>query len=298
MLEFKRVCHEDIGVINGFFKKQDYKTCDFTLGGLFMWSDFFNYEYCVYENTLFIRGDDVTADRPLCYALPLGELSLHDALKVLKVDCREKGVPLVFNSVPETELQLFDCNCARCAEELPDWSDYIYDADALATLVGHKYNKKRNKVNFFRAAFPDYSTEVIGKDNLDEIIAFFENYVRTDDDTSDYAKNEDAQTMRVLKTYDDWGFDGLVLRVNGEIAAFTVGEIIGDVLYDHIEKADADKFPGAYQIINMLFADRVRSEFGVKFINREEDVGDEGLRQSKLSYHPVMVLKKYKVEFD
>ena len=110
------------------------------------------------------------------------------------------------------------------------------------------------------------------------------------------AIEESAQTLSVMDNMDAYGFEGAVLYDGrGRIVAFTMGEVIGDTLYTHIEKMDHG-VAGAGETVNKLFAEMMTGRHpSLRYINREEDAGDEGLRKAKLSYHPAIILKKYDV---
>jgi len=297
VLKFEPVTLNTLNIIYPFFKLQEFRTCDFTIGGLYMWIDYFNYEYCIYKNTLFIKGHQEDDLRKVAFAFPIGELPLMDALCLLKQYCSHENIKLTLSAVPEEGMMQIkelavDCNISK----LEDWSDYIYDSKSLATLVGHKYNKKRNRVNKFEKTYPGYSYEKITPDNIKEIRSFFTDYIKNNEKTNPMSQYENKMVLSILDNYFVFGFSGGVIRVNGEIIAFTVGEVIGDTLYVHIEKA-LYNYVGAYEIINMKFADDIlHDKENILFINREEDVGDPGLRKAKMAYHPVKLLDKYNIE--
>jgi hypothetical protein len=113
---------------------------------------------------------------------------------------------------------------------------------------------------------------------------------------NDVYNEEYLKTIEVLENYDVYRAIGGLLRVNGEVIAFSIGEILNRVLFVHIEKADIS-YRGAYQVINNEFAKHFCTD-DILFINREEDVGDEGLRTSKKSYHPRGLLNKYIVKIE
>lgn len=180
----------------------------------------------------------------------------------------------------------------------PTGADYLYRATDLATLVGHRFNKKRNRVNKFKSTYPDFQYEAITPQNLPELIAFFDRYMQEYHKDSELFAYEESMVARVLREYDRLPFEGGVLRVGGEIAAFSVGEVVGDTLVVHIEKARKEVV-GAYEAINLFYsAQMVEAHPEVQYINREDDAGDPGLREAKLSYNPETILKKYNIPLD
>lgn len=302
LIEFKPVTIDDLPAIRSILQscpvEETGRTCDFTVAGIYMWVDFFNYQYCIVDGTLFIKGvteDDVT--RP-AFSLPVGgKMSLHEAISLLEGYCTHHGMPLRFSAVPECRVPDMCRERDFVVEELVDWADYLYPAEQLATLSGKAMNKKRNHVNRFMAENPDYAFEPIQAGNLVEVEAFMAEYGRETGDGGETAAFERKQVADLLEHYDTYGFDGSLLRdEQGEIVAFTIGEILADTLYVHIEKMRHD-ITGAGETINKLFAEAMLQKYGISHINREEDVGDEGLRHAKLSYHPESLLKKYNLTY-
>jgi hypothetical protein len=171
-----------------------------------------------------------------------------------------------------------------------DFFDYFYPAAQFVSFAGNKLHGQRNHLNYFVKTY-DYSFEKLTPDNLPDVRQFFGSFMRSKD--SDLFFEERIRTSEVLNNHALYGMEGGVLRVNGAVAGFTMGEVYGDTLYIHIEKADT-QIRGAYQALVSNF---VRS-FGdrITYVNREEDVGDEGLRQSKLAYHPIELLEKAMVK--
>ncbi|MEZ3591545.1 MAG: phosphatidylglycerol lysyltransferase domain-containing protein [Muribaculaceae bacterium] len=272
------------------------RTCDFTVAGIYMWIDYFYYQYCIVDDTLFIKGvteNDVT--RP-AFSVPVGPIPIGEAMGLLSEYCREHNTPLRFSAVPESRLADFLHEGTFVVEELTDWADYLYPAAQLATLSGKAMNKKRNHVNRFVTDNPGYRFEPITAENVAEVERFMESCDETAD-AGEMAEFERSQVEDVIRRYGEYGFEGALLRDNsGEIVAFTVGEVIGDTLYVHIEKM-SHAVAGAGETVNKLFAAAMVDRYGVAHINREEDVGDEGLRKAKLSYHPERLLKKYNMHY-
>ena len=276
------------------------RTCDYTVGGIYMWVDYFNYRYCIVRDTLFIQGvseDDLSRT---AYSMPVGHMSLAESVELLKRHCRSVGERLRFSAVPGDKLRQFEA-IGRCdVVQLNDWSDYVYDAEALATQSGNQLKKKRNHFNRFMADNPGSELTPLTLDDVDDAKSLILTLAATDDEASPMASAERAQAVAVL---DNWSvyshvFEGGVLRdATGRMVAFAIGEIIGDTLFVHIEKID-HSVAGAGETVNKLFAARITAMYPeVRYINREEDVGDPGLRAAKLSYHPLMLLPKYNVSY-
>lgn len=296
MLEFQPVTIDSLKEIDTYFPCQSYRTCDFTEGGLFMWASYFNYEYAVYKETLFVKGFAEDDMQDVSFAVPIGKMTLPEAIALLKHYCDERNIPLILSAVPQqaaVELQeAFACEVT----ELRDWADYLYDAEALASLKGRKYNKKRNRVNKFKSTWPDFEYQPLTPANLPEVKDFFDCFERSIGKDSSLFDYEESMVNVVLDNYKSFNFEGGLLKAEGRTVAFSIGEIVNDTLFVHIEKAFRE-YDGGYEVINQLFADDITRRYPqVAFINREEDVGDEGLRQAKLSYNPVEILNKYNIK--
>ena len=295
-LQFRALTKADIPTILPYLEYAKARTCDFTIGGLLMWADYFSYSYAIYDDTLFIKGvteDDVT--RP-AFSLPMGKMPIRESIALLKDYCRENDyMPLVFSAVPERYVESMKLLGATEVTPLEDWGDYLYDAQALATLSGKKLSKKRNHVNRFMADNPGYTNEPLTPDRVDDVLAFYR-ASRLPQSKPALADIEREQVIDVLENLDRYPFMGAILSTPKDgIVAFTLGEVIGDTLYTHIEKMNHE-INGAGETINKLFAEYVTGHCPeVRYINREEDVGDPGLRYAKQSYHPAEILAKYNV---
>ena len=298
MLVFKPVTLDSIAEIREFLRLQPYRTCDFSIGGIYMWASYFKYEYAIFEDTLFMKGLSEADASELAFSLPLGALPIKESVEVLREYCRAINRELVLSAVPEDAMQELVTEYACRNYKLEDWTDYLYDGKLLATLPGTLYHKKRNHVSRFRREYPEAVYCRMDSSNLDQTLAFFERYRRQYDKLSPLYRNEMDMTEHVLKNFSLFHFLGAVLLVGDRVAGFTVGEVINDTLYVHIEKADKD-FEGVYEALNMKFAEDILATYPeVRYINREEDVGDEGLRKAKLSYHPISLLGKYNLIFN
>ena len=298
MLVFKPVTLDSIAEIREFLRLQPYRTCDFSIGGIYMWASYFKYEYAIFEDTLFMKGLSEADASELAFSLPLGALPIKESVEVLREYCRAINRELVLSAVPEDAMQELVTEYACRNYKLEDWTDYLYDGKLLATLPGTLYHKKRNHVSRFRREYPEAVYCRLDSSNLDQTLAFFERYRRQYDKLSPLYRNEMDMTEHVLKNFSLFHFLGAVLSVGDRVAGFTVGEVINDTLYVHIEKADKD-FEGVYEALNMKFAEDILATYPeVRYINREEDVGDEGLRKAKLSYHPISLLGKYNLIFN
>lgn len=177
--------------------------------------------------------------------------------------------------------------------------DYIYSTEALANLAGSKLSKKRNHINGFIKEYEDWSVEEINKSNILEIIDFakdwYDKKTGGDSEIGNESLNEEKNALLLLlPTFMNFEAEGIILRVNKKIVAFTIGQRISEKYYDVVfEKADNDVI-GAYNMINREFVRYLAKKYpGLDYINRENDLNLPGLRKAKHSYMPAFLLKKY-----
>ena len=174
-----------------------------------------------------------------------------------------------------------------------DWNDYVYDAEKMISLGGKHLAGQRNHINKFKTLYPDWHTEEIGEDNIPAARAFLDSYyvgLAAEGRTEAVFDAERRAANEVLAHWREYGQEGILLYAGNTVAAFTFGEVTAGMLDIHIEKADR-AFEGAYPMVFREFAARFAGR--VTTVNREEDCGEPGLRQSKLSYHPIRLAEKY-----
>lgn len=297
-LKFRPVTDADMSLINGMLQTAISRTCDYTAGGIFMWVDYFGYEYCVYRDTLFIKGRTENRRYETAFMLPVGSMPLDESVRLVLDYCRAKSLPPVFSAVPDDRLDALIDILGGCAdiEPLDDWADYLYDIHRLAGFSGKAMSKKRNHLNQFLHANPGCALSPLGCEDLPDTIMFFEANGIGDKADEALAHYEHRECRRVLDHYSLYPFEGALLRLtSGDIAAFAVGEVIADTLYVHIEKINRS-VSGAGAAIAGLFAEyMLKKHPGLRYCNREEDCGDPGLREAKMQYHPLTLLRKYNV---
>lgn len=287
MLSFKKIGFEDIPTLRAYFSSYPARQCDRAVGSTVMWREYFNNRYAIIDGTIILSAK---FKDEICFTYPIGR-NADKGLDAIEEYCKEKNIPMVLCSVNNKELSKLLERYPDCEYDADrDWFDYLYEKDAILNLVGRKYSTPRNHINKFKKLYAEWSFEPIGKENIPELIEFTRNFTfHAEKDES--AMQELEMCVEVLENYEVYGMPGGVLRVDGKVIAYSVGEIIGDTLFSHIEKADIS-FHGAYQMLTNQFLRMYASGDEIKFVNREEDCGDEGLRKSKLSYHPVELFEK------
>ena len=297
-LHFLPVTQEAMDGIMPFFEKENGRTTDFSYGGLLMWVDYVKYECCIYRDTLFIKGLVEDNTSLPAFSLPIGALPFSEAVGLIAGYCRENGIEMVFSAIPEYAVEAFRLLNPKKISLLEYWGDYMYPIEALASLKGKKLGKKRNHINKFIAENPDAEVKALTSENASKAMRFMETY----DAEADGAPMEMIESCLTRKMINyvaqgDRHLEGIILESGGRTVGFSIGDIKGDTLYVHIEKATRNT-NGSYEAVNKAFASRMLELHPeLVYVNREDDGGDEGLRQAKRSYHPIEVLKKYNIVF-
>jgi hypothetical protein len=257
---------------------------------MYMWRDFYNTGYTIYDDMILYK---VKFLNRTSFTFPVGGGSLTKAIDALKEYCQSNEIPLWFCTVPEEAVPILVNQYHGNLPGMPsrDWADYLYQASDLAEMAGRKFSGQRNHINKFKKLYPDYKYHRINEENLPRVIDFLTDYEKNHAKEASLAQEELKRTLELMPHLMKFNLPGGFIEVDGVIAAMSVGEIIKDTMYCHIEKANRD-FQGSYQMIVKEFSSDMM-QYGISYINREEDVGDEGLRTSKLSYHPTQLLNKY-----
>ena len=292
MLEFKKLGFEDFENVRAYFDALRQHSCDFTVGITFMWRGFYDMQIAYYGKDIVFKLTDDDCGPAF---LPPAKECFDEICREIEEYCRSEKIKMQFYSVAEDMLEDFRRlypGCNYYAEE--PWADYIYEADKILKLEGKKYATQRNHINKFHRLYDDFTFGEITPADVDECIDLLENRMAEKEDILASAEKETVKD--VLQNLDKYKMLTGVLRVNGEVAGFSCAEKIGDTLTVHIEKADI-RFDGAYPMLTHLFLEKY-VDSDIRFVNREDDSGDEGLRRSKLSYHPCELLDKFFVEIE
>ncbi len=299
MLHFAPITTDCIDQLTAFTQKGYTDSCDYTPGNLVMWARFMHYQYAIEENTLFIKCLSQTDIKSDAFLMPIGEMPIAKAIDKIQEYCNEHSQALRFTAVPEPFVPLLSQELpTHHATMLDGWSDYIYDAQSLATLRGKALNKKRNRYNKFIAENPNYEYRRCSIADIPEVAKFL---VADRDCQHNREDNmrcyEQWQCIATVKNLSKYYQPAGILRTGNEIVAFTLGEIFGCTLYIHIEKAKRET-AGAAEAINNMFINDILSEYPqVEEVNREEDLGDPGLRQAKKAYNPTRMLHRYEFTY-
>ena len=237
-------------------------------------------------------------DRKAVYPFPVGQGDVQPVLEAIIQDARTRGIPCCITGLNEENIAVlekyypgaFKVHCDR------DGFDYVYQIDDLAELKGRKYQKKRNHLHRFRSQHPAWRVEPLTAENLPAVQQMAQQWYEArqlHDPQGDYELEKTA-LCRLFAHFQTLQPEGLVLLDGNEVLAFTVGSFLAEDTIDvHFEKAKED-VDGAYTAINQAFAQYLREKYPqLRYLDREDDMGLEGLRKAKLSYYPDHMIEKY-----
>ncbi len=288
MLDFKEVGLGDKEIIDCYLKEDFFQISDISFANLYIWRWARKIAYTIIEECLIIQTT-YENQKPF-YFFPIGRGDKKRAIEIL---LQSQEAPLEFHSLQKQSvafLQKYFDGMFDFSLNL-DRSDYVYDVQELIALSGRKYHKKKNHLNKFLQTYPHFVFEHIDKTNKDEILYVWKQWFEAQNNPSQGLIDENKGIVDVLQNWEALGLMGGLVRVDQKIIAFSFGEIINEeMVVMHIEKADSH-FAGAYQIINQQMLQHIF--FHMKYVNREEDLGIEGLRKAKMSYNPVFLVEKY-----
>ena len=289
-IQFKKIELEDRELLHSYFTQYPSRSCEKTFANAYLWARFYGVTYAIIEDTLVFRSDV----GELSFSYPIGKTdNVKSVIEILKSYARNQGHGLKLYHVTEVQFMQLENWYPGEYEFIydRDIADYVYESEKLATLSGKKLHAKRNHINKFKATHENWSYETMTDDNLEECFQMALAWCTANGCREDEEKNaEMCVTLNSLRLFNELELIGGILRIDGEVAAFTIGEpICDDTFVVHIEKAFAE-IQGAYAMINQQFIEHECVQY--KYINREEDTGSEGLRKAKLSYRPAFLVEK------
>jgi len=290
MEQFRKITIEDADVLAKHLNFRKHRACDYSVGNLILWSGVYNTHMAVSNDMLFIK---YVNEGDVFFAFPMGSTDLKQAFEWLFAYCEEQRIEFKMNIIEPSMYEEIEKIFPGEFEisYLRDEADYIYNVEDLKNLAGKKYHGKKNHVNKFKKTHTDWSYEEITDDNTIECIEMVKDWCVKNGCCEDAQKaDEICVLINGLRNRKTLNMIGGIIRVGGKIAALTIGEKSGDDMFIvHFEKAFTD-IDGAYQMINQQFIINELTDY--TYINREEDMGIDGLRKAKESYYPAFMAEK------
>ncbi|RRD93111.1 DUF2156 domain-containing protein [Bacteroides heparinolyticus] len=292
MISFKDIELSDRELITRYTQNSPRRNCDLSFSNLCSWRFLYNTQFAILDGYLLLK---FWAEEELVYMMPIGNGDLKKVLEALIEDAHQEGKPFCLLGICSgmcSELETFMPGKFQFTADR-DYADYLYLRTDLATLSGKKLQAKRNHVNKFKRTY-NYEYTPITPDRIQECLELEAIWCKANNcDQYEGTGNERRALVYALRHFDELGLMGGILHVDGKIVAFIFGMPINqDTFGVHVEKADTS-IDGAYAMINHEFAKHIPEQY--IYINREEDLGIEGLRKAKLSYQPAIILDKYMV---
>ena len=290
-MDYKKLDITTIPEVRPFLRYSGANTCDYTVGGIYMWRNFFDMQYAIEAGAYYSRLYDSCGNE--YYNLPLSE-NIEGSLIYLVQQLRKNKESIRFCTIPERFVPLFEKNFAiQTIQAQPEYFDYLYATEDLVLLSGKKYRSQRNLISQFERTAGSWSFKEIRGEDIPAIRRFFlETCMAKQDDP--IAGEEHQMVLEVLDHFESYGMIGGYLSVDDTIVGFSLGELLQDTFFVHIEKANRS-VKGAYQMLAQQMAIHF-AKGKASFINREEDMGDPGLKKAKEAYHPIEILRKYTIE--
>lgn len=291
MLDFQpiEVKHKDL--IQSFFDKNTFRGCDFSFSNIFCWRHHYKTTFAIESDALYFRFH-IKGEEP-CYLFPLGEKDIKETIGTILADARERESRFQLHAVtPEMYDALQEVFPERFLyQKNRDWYEYIYSSQDLIQLSGKRFQTKRNHINKFKRMY-QWEYLPITREIIPDCLELYKRWCKENGGCEEEKSlvEERISTMNAFEHYEQLGLVGGALKINGELLAYSYGQpISSDTFGVHAEKC-LYEIDGGFSMINQQFAEHNCS--GYSYINREEDLGYESLRQSKLSYHPAFLLEK------
>ncbi len=284
MLTFETITPQNVKELQPYYEHCNYRLCEYSVGVKVMWRRYLRPEYTITAGCLVVRSR-THGNWAFDYPVPGPEGDVDEALHQIEMWCTHNGCRLILTPVPEmTAEQLVRRYPQICMRNDRAWKDYLYHREDLANFAGRRYSGQRNHINKFRKNYPDarYVALTAADDNL--IQDFWRRYSEEfKKDDNENARQELSYAQELFGMLDTGWFRAGGLLVDGHLVALCLGELCGETMSVHIEKA-LYSHAGAYPAMVQAFAQHCGEE--VRWMNREDDARDKGLRTSKLQYLP------------
>ncbi|RDY29683.1 DUF2156 domain-containing protein [Romboutsia weinsteinii] len=296
---FKNIDENSKKELDPYFNLVNYEACEYCFSTLYMWQHAYKTGYYIGDDFAVLVGE---YEGDSFSILPLAtEENLPKVIDFVLDYFGKENKKIYFRGVTKEVVEFLQENYPGkfSYTEERDLFDYVYDAESLRTLAGRKNQKKRNHVNYFLKEYDGrYEYKLLSKDAFEDCLELINTWTSNKEENDDFDEGMDDELLGIKKVFKNYDImkDKIKIAgiyIDGKLEAFTIGELLNDnMAVVHIEKANPN-IRGLYPFINQQF---ITNEFkDVEFVNREEDLGIEGLRKAKLSYHPVRFVEKYTV---
>lgn len=297
-LEFKKIEVDSIQEMLPYYAMRHNMTCDSVFLESYVWKDYYNVRYAIWENKALLW---LMENEGRCFsAMPLcREEDLPGAFAAIEQYFNEElGYPLVINLADEYAVKYLNLPEDKyLVEEQVDSRDYLYNGDSMRSLAGKKLHKKKNRVNAFKREYEGrYEYRRLCCSDSHDVWVFLDRWrQQKGEEVEEHLDYEVKGIHDILKNCSEFSIHMGGVYIDGQMEAFTIGSYnpVENMAVIHIEKANPE-INGLYQFINQQF---LLEEFPeAAWVNREDDMGLEGLRKAKMTYYPADYARKYLVE--
>lgn len=290
MIEFHKLDPANKAAYDKFLLNCGQRGCEYNFANLYLWGR---------QKAAFLQDSLVffsQFNQKSVYLYPLCHGDLKQVIDAIIHDAQVRGIPCRITSLTHADCDTLEAlypDQFRFHHDRNSF-DYIYNIEDLATLKGKKFQKKRNHLNKFKQLHPDYRVEPITEENIslveDLLNRWYKNRLDTDPSADFYM--EQVAIYKSLRHLEELGMEGLVLMDGQACLAMTLGSPLADNTFDvQFEKAIDET---AYVAMCSSFAAHLMEKYpDLRYLNREDDLGIEGLRKSKLAYNPVTMIEKH-----
>ena len=263
---------------------------EYNFTNLFIWRHLYGFRVCLVDGALYVKGTDRSGTEFSLIMAKDAETYIH-AVGYLADAYKKEGKKLSLSRVEERYLELLkQAFPSMVYEDDRDNADYVYLASDLIGLRGRKYDGKRNHIKKFKEKYT-YEYADMSERLTDDCIWLAETWYHSKHDPS--LEADLLATREALTHFSQLGLKGSAILIDGAVRAFSITEPLNpDTAVIHIEKYDP-AYEGLPQVINQQLCEHICGVY--TYINREQDLGNEGLRRSKMSYNPAFILNKYRV---
>lgn len=296
MLSFQEITIEDKEMIDSYMLPFGEKSCQHSFQALYAMGKKYRTAVCCREDCLFVRQRAKDEGIYESCLMPMGGKDRGEALRILLEDVHSHKKKLKLQTITESAKEFLEARFPGifAIEEYRNYSEYVYTTERLRDLPGSDMNGLRQNYNRYCRRYGSKAIiETIEETMLAEVMDYQEKWLAKRREDLDYpvlaAENEAIR--RVCRHYGKLGFSGIAVRIDGEIRGYAMGCGISESTLDiFFEKGDRE----IRDIYRCLVTDMVRICGGrYDWVNREEDLGDAGMRRSKMSYRPNLLMKKY-----
>lgn len=299
MTEFKPIELGDKEIFNKFLDKYTFKTYEYAFSTLYLWREMCKTSLAVMNDALIIKKEEKNKGQYFMAPIKAEKHKLKGIVQeLMEYKKSSTNMPFLFRDIEEDFLSQLQGLFGDKVEYLEDTNDfdYIYSTAELIELSGKKFHGKKNHFNSFVKNY-DYEIKDIKEESIGEQCIFFARQWLQNKDSDSYQLQYELKVIEdMILNLDKLNLEGMAVKVNNEIAAFTLGEKFNDdMAVIHIEKGNND-YKGVYAFINKMFLSKYF--YNVTTVNRQEDLGVKGLRKAKESYNPIRLEKKYNVNIN